>query len=135
MAKQDRLDKRASRIEKRKGLKAGEGKKVLENRKTRRRELWNTPEAGAGKFTSKYAGEKAAPPVPKDQLKSEAQDDAAGAIQASLGVTKSGDYSNFGKGGGMNTTVPSSDRSDMSSNASQMRAKKKGWDFGSFGGL
>lgn len=60
--KEDRQTKRAGNIERRRGLEAGEGAKVLENRKTRRKELFYTPEAGEGKFTDRYEGKKSATP-------------------------------------------------------------------------
>ena len=118
---------RAAKIEKRKGLAAGEGAKVLENRKTRRRELFNTPEAGAGKFTEKYAGKPAG-----EKLQDEASEDTsmkiANNVEKQLKPKSDSSYfDQFLTGGGIDTTQKSPDRSNQGSNALDLYRKKKGY--------
>ena len=97
--KADRLNRRAGRIEKRKGLGKGEGAKVLANRKQRRKELWQAPREGQEGFTKKYM------PTPAEDAKQFGIETNASAIKDKL----------------------EPDRTDMSSNVMSAFYRKKGY--------
>ena len=144
--KADRLNRRAGRIEKRKGLGEGEGAKVLANRKQRRKELWQAPPEGQEGFTKKYRGKEkagegagaqfsefgmAASPTdlsPQQDAKMFAAKSDESAIKTQLNPpTWESRFSDLAKGGGINTTIQTPDLTDMSSNASALYRKKKGY--------
>ena len=118
--KAGRQENRAKKIEARKGLAAGEGKKIQENRKARRKELFKDPEAGKGKFTEKYKGASVSTKKEGDQMRAEksaigssaemAKNDfmekAFSKIKSSVGEQGPGYLESF-----------NADRSDMSQNA------------------
>lgn len=147
LGKKARQAKRAERIEKRKGLAKGEGKKIMANRKQRLKELWQAPPKGQEGFTKKYKGKTTG-----EAAGSKFAGMAMGAMGADKTVpmgdqeAQNKEYSEnlmakgienkmdppswtkmFAKGGGLNTTSPmQKDRSNMTDNADSMRYKSKG---------
>ena len=143
-SKSNKEARKNKRYEARKGLAAGEGKKVRDNKKARRRELFKDPEAGKGKFTKKYEGklhEGKAKSVGMSgssfkgglggnstgslgskaaEQKNDFLTKATEKIKTSLGATKKYDFNQFLGGS-------SGDRTDISSNATKGFMTKKGY--------
>lgn len=125
--KEVRKAKKYKRIEKRKGLKEGEGKKIVDNRKQRRREILHAPPEGQEGFTGKYEGAKIAQQA---EVKNEAEDTATqatvDAVSAKLGANRPDPYKHL-IGGGINTTQPSEDRVSHDQNSLALYKKRMGY--------
>ena len=123
--KAERQKARAGRIEKRKGLAAGEGQKIIDNRATRRRELFYTPEAGEGKFTKKLSQGDL---VKADQTsQSNSPTYTPPATSGGMENTSNGEGNVSGSKGSIDFSALKRDSTDISSNMTQMYLKKKGY--------